>query len=358
MLSRRGMLRGLMAAGLCPAPTWADTGSPRYLAAAQALGGGYELHGFDRGGQSLFAIALPDRGHAAAAHPTQAVAVGFARRPGTYALVIDCALGAVQTRLTAPEGRHFYGHGAYTQDGRYLFTTENAFDTAEGRIGVWDALDGYRRVGEFASGGVGPHEMLLMPDGETLAVANGGIETHPDAGRAKLNIPFMEPNLSYLTLTGALLEQVAPPAAEHKNSLRHIASGPDGQIAAALQWEGDVAQAPALLMLHSRGETPIWCRADGADHDAMDGYAGSVSFSGSGAEVAITSPRGGRVQVFDARDGQLLRQVMLDDVCGLAPHEGGFVASTGGGEVFALHGDGAVPLSRAELAWDNHIVAL
>ena len=46
----------------------------------------------------------------------------------------------------------------------------------------------FARVGEFPTHGVGPHELLLLGDGRTLAVANGGIETHPDFGRAKLNI--------------------------------------------------------------------------------------------------------------------------------------------------------------------------
>jgi hypothetical protein len=53
-------------------------------------------------------------------------------------------------------------------------------------LGVRDATDGYRQIGELASFGVGPHELVLMPDGATLAVANGGIRTHPGRDRAKL----------------------------------------------------------------------------------------------------------------------------------------------------------------------------
>ena len=46
-------------------------------------------------------------------------------------------------------------------------------------IGVRDAQDGYRQIGELPSDGIGPHEATLMPDGKTLVVANGGIRTHP-----------------------------------------------------------------------------------------------------------------------------------------------------------------------------------
>ena len=54
-----------------------------------------------------------------------------------------------------------------------------------------------------------PHEILRFPGSDTLIVANGGIQTHPDTGRAKLNIERMLPNLSYLSPLGDVLEMVA-----------------------------------------------------------------------------------------------------------------------------------------------------
>ena len=41
-----------------------------------------------------------------------------------------------------------------------------------------------------------PHEAILLADGKTLAVANGGIETHIETGREKLNLDFMQPSLA------------------------------------------------------------------------------------------------------------------------------------------------------------------
>ena len=72
-------------------------------------------------------------------------------------------------------------------------------------IGIRDAEDGYRQIGEFASQGIGPHELVLMPDGGTLAVANGGIRTHPDNDRAMLNLDTMQPSLAYLDLASGRL---------------------------------------------------------------------------------------------------------------------------------------------------------
>lgn len=357
MLTRRGLLRGLVASGLIPSRGWADVGGPAFLAAAQDAAG-FALHGVTATGTRLFTVPLPARGHAAAAHPQRAEAVAFARRPGTYALVLDCLSGAVTATLTAPEGRHFYGHGAFSRDGSVLFTTENDFENAVGVIGMWDVRSGYRRLGEFASGGVGPHEVRLMSDGETLVIANGGIETHPDSGRAKLNTPSMMPNVTYTDLSGTVLEQVHPPEGEHLNSMRHLSVTPDGHVALALQWQGDVADSPALLMLHRRGDAAEWLMAPGPMHDAMQGYAGSIAFSGDGRLVAITSPKGGRVQVFATESGQFVHEHLLEDVCGLAPTTSGFIASTGKGGFHSITGSGATILSTHPVAWDNHIVAI
>ena len=216
--TRRGFLQGAAGLGLAPAIGWAAAGRPDYLAAAGLPGGGYCLIGLTAAGGECFRLPLPDRGHAAAAHPGRPEAVAFARRPGTFALVIDCAEGREVARLHAPEGRHFFGHGAFTPHGGLLFTTENLVGDGTGLLGVWDARDGYWRIGEVPTGGTGPHEVRLMPDGRRLAVANGGIETDPSSGRAELNLATMESSLAYVDVaSGALVDVLALPAAFHSS---------------------------------------------------------------------------------------------------------------------------------------------
>lgn len=359
MTSRRAFLSGLVAAGIAPVPGWADAGAPDFLAAGQAVDGSYTLCGLYDTGTIAFRIPLPDRGHAAAAHPIRPEAVAFARRPGTFALVIDCRTGRVPIRLNAPAERHFYGHGAFSADGHLLFTTENAYEEGQGRIGVWDAAEGYRRVGEFASGGVGPHEILRLPGTDTLVVANGGIDTHPDSGRAKLNIPVMEPSLAYLSADGVILEQYSLRADWHMNSIRHLAARADGMVAAAMQWQGDITAAPPLVMTHRMGETPRFLARDGDDHRQMQGYAGSVAFTGDGTQVAISSPRGGLVQMFDADTGASTAQIAARDVCGLAVAEDGVFVTAGTGQLSQLSTpDTVTDLTRHGLAWDNHVVPI
>ena len=358
MPDRRNFLAGGLAASLCPRLSWADAGNPAYLAAAQGADGRHVLVGLDAAGQERFSLKLPARGHAAAAHPRRPEATAFARRPGTFALVVDCIDGRIRAVLDAPEGRHFYGHGAYSADGRLLFTPENDYANARGVVGIWDAEAGYLRVGEFASHGIGPHDILLMQDGATLAVANGGIETRPDTGRAKLNIPFMRPNLAYVTLDGALLDSVEPPEEWRQNSIRHLALGPDGTIAFAMQWQGDAARHPPLLGLHRRDSAPLFLAAPEAAHRRMDNYAGSVAIAGDGRHVAISSPRGGLVQIFDIAAQGYAGAVDCADVCGLAPGRDGLIATSGTGGIVALRGTERLWQSSHRLHWDNHLVTV
>ncbi|MGQ3485923.1 DUF1513 domain-containing protein [Roseovarius pacificus] len=353
-MHRRTFLTMLAAGTALPQATWADAGNPALLAAARDRNGDFALYGLSARGQDIFRIALPTRGHAAAVHPTAPEAVAFARRPGTFALVIDCASGDVAARLEAPRGRHFYGHGAFIEGGDILCTTENAIDSGEGRIGLWARGDGWRRIGEMPTHGIGPHEVVRLP-GDILAVANGGIRTHPDHGREKLNLDTMRPSLVYLGADGRLLEQVMLSEDLRHCSIRHLAAA-NGTVAFAMQWQGDTAKPVPLLGLHRRGEDPVLCEPPLVESLAMQGYAGSVAFDGAGARVAITSPRGGLFQIFDTK-GQFLQSLRRPDVCGIAPADEGFLVTDGLGGVFgadrSLHA-----LASSPRAWDNHLVAM
>ena len=351
MATRRAFIAGLIATGLSPKPTWADAGSPAFLSAAKKPDGRYVLCGLRADGQIAFELVLPARGHAATAHPIRPEAVAFARRPGTYALVLECADGRQKARLEAPKGRLFYGHGAFSADGELLFTTENDFENARGVVGVWDAQHGYARLGEFGSGGVGPHDIKLMPGGETLVVANGGIETHPETGRTKLNLSSMRSNLSYVTLEGVIDAQMELAASHQRNSIRHLAVAESGDVAFAMQWQGDLTDDLPLLGVHNkRNPTPrLFSDASGR---TMQGYLGSIAVNNSGNHIAVTSPRSGTFQIHSI--GGPSETSNLTDVCGVAAFGEGFVVTSGTG-AFRTPTSGD---TTHNLAWDNHLIAI
>lgn len=355
MPTRRSMLAG-SALALGARTAWADDLSTRYLGATLNSLDEFALCGLSETGEITFRIPMPARGHAAAAHPKLAQAVAFARRPGLFGIVIDCTTGRVLQTLKAPVGRHFYGHGAFTADGSVLLTTENDFERGEGRIGLWDTEDGYRRIGEVASGGIGPHEIIRLPSGG-FAVANGGIRTHPAMGRDKLNLTSMRPNLTYLGSDFGILDVVEIDQDLRQNSIRHLAVSEGGKVAIAMQWQGDLFEAPPLLALHDRGGPLTYCTACLGLQRKMNGYAGSVAFGGQEDLIGVTSPRGDAIQTY-TQDGEFLDQMQAFDVCGLVQSGKGLIATSGTGKVLSVSGKGVAEMNSIKVAWDNHLVSV
>lgn len=304
---------------------------------------------------------LPDRGHGICLRPGGMEAVVFARRPGTFAAVFEPHSGLVVRRFDTPADRHFYGHGVFELDGRLLFATENDPEAGRGVLGVYDAKDGYRRLGEIPSFGVGPHDLALMPDGRTLAVANGGILTRPETGRTKLNLEGMISTLTYIDLADGR-ELVARTLTRELRqlSIRHLALRP-GLVAAGLQWEGDPAH-PVPLVAIDRGDGLQPLTVPRADLERMAGYVGSVALDRDGEVLAASCPRGGCV-AFWRVDGGFLRTVEAPDGCAIGPADtpGRFVVATGVGAVLEIDANTGtvVPLgNRMPVAYDNHLTML
>jgi hypothetical protein len=185
-IDRRELLAALAAAVSCRAlGTPAHAGShalPLYVSCRNDAEGRSSVAVFSLDGGDLFSTVLPSRGHDIVARPGGTELVVFARRPGNWAVVLDLAYRRIAQTILAREDRHFYGHGAFSADGRLLLASENNADTGDGLLGIYDATDGYRRMGEIGSRGIGPHDLKLLPDRKTLAVANGGLRTLPDRG--------------------------------------------------------------------------------------------------------------------------------------------------------------------------------
>nr|WP_272211947.1 DUF1513 domain-containing protein [Marinicella sp. W31]MDC2877840.1 DUF1513 domain-containing protein [Marinicella sp. W31] len=206
-------------------------------------------------GDFIAEIDLPDRIHGLAASPVTGQVVAFARRPGTFVLVFSPDGSGGRFIIHAVADRHFYGHGAFSPDGRFLYASENDFENRSGVIGIYDGHDGFVRVGEYPTYGIGPHDLAVSPDGRYLVAANGGIETHPDFGRTKLNLDHMEPSLALINAaSGALVEKHALPADLSQLSTRHLAIGEAGRVWFACQYEGPRNALPPLVGRFAPGE--------------------------------------------------------------------------------------------------------
>lgn len=361
-LGRRDFLGGLalsLVAGRALAAGAARGAAGDLYVGCRQLGDRYEVAGFDGTGSERFALPLPDRGHSLALHPTRPIGVAFARRPGRFAVVFDHAEGVALRRIDAATGRHFYGHGSFSPDGRWLFATANDWASGRGVITILDAEAGFAEAGEIESHGIGPHELRLMSDGRTLTIANGGIRTHPDRDREKLNLDTMRPSLALVeAASGALLDDFALPSELHRLSIRHLDVATDGRIAIAMQHEGGKGDLVPLVGILD-GSTLRTFDASAAMARRLRHYIGSVAFDGTGTVIAASAPRAGRVTLWNAATGALLADHPVPDGCGIAPAgpAGSFIATGGSGTRLVIAADGSArPLpGGAPANWDHHL---
>ena len=324
---------------------------------------------FSTKGARLAEHTLPYRAHGVAYDPLRQRLAVVARRPGTLCDIFDLGRGGTPLRLTAPAGCHFYGHAVFAPDGTRLYTTENAYDTGAGMVCVWDAASGYRRMGQFSSGGVGPHEIGLMPDGATLIVANGGIRTHPETGREKLNLAAMAPSLAYIHReTGVLRAAVGFEGGRlRKLSIRHIAVGKDGTVCAAMQDQGEGDDLVPLVACYRPGWLVLRpLAAPDRVVRRMRGYTGSVALDAGGRIAAVSAPRGNLVTLCDMRAASfLIQRALRQEGCGVAAtgraNEFLLTSGVGGAVKFEVQ-TGAANVLRdpfvAQRRWDNHLSVL
>lgn len=362
MLTRRTLLAAGAAALFAGGPARASEGG-RYLSAAASFAGRYAVVAVDEDGEIAFDLDLADRGHGLAVRPGSSEAICFARRPGRFALVIDTLVGAVVTEIPAAPSRHFSGHGLFVQGGDLLLATENDEARRQGVIGVYDTRANYARLGEFPTFGIGPHDLAPLPDGKTLVVANGGIDKrHDDTGG--IHPADIHSSLVYLDWQAQrLVERVTLEAQFARLSIRHLALTQAGDVAAALQDSADVPDLDFPLgFLHRAGGAPRWLEAPKGGWGSLRGYCGAAAADRGAGLVAMSSPRGNCVGLWD-ESGAALEALAIHDGCGLSATgaAGEILISSGSGELFSATREAKEPALRGangEFRFDNHMIRI
>ncbi|WP_227678414.1 DUF1513 domain-containing protein [Psychrobacter vallis] len=355
--------------------------------------------GIDADRQIVWQMTMPERVHDIVVQPVadiQSTFIGsrngdvvvMGRRPSEKFWVLDTAIGQVKYAITATANRHFYGHACYSLDGATLYVTENDAISLAGKIGIYDARHHYQKIAEFDSHGIGPHELIIHPDGDTLVIANGGIKTER-ASREELNLDTMRPSLVYLNRhDGSLLEQIMP---EHNQmSVRHLAMHDNGTVMIGIQFQGAKHINVPLVLTHKRGETDFrplimpnnqWQR--------FHQYIASVAVDSERNQLCVTTPIGGCAAIFDLNTHRLTDAVSLPDCAGASvlsnnsssktkqTHEhsekAGFIVSDGQGQLttLSIRDIPATDISSSDsagrifadsqyhmMSFDNHLQAL
>ena len=332
-----------------------------YAATRRDRNGRYSAAIMDATGSDLNAVALPARGHDAVFCPVTRRCVVFARRPGNFAIAFSSRRETPPVAFTTPPDRHFYGHGVFSRDGKLLFATENDFEAGGGMIGIYDAEGAFRRIGEFASHGIGPHDMALMQGGGVLVVANGGLKEHPDigGGRRVLKPEAVETSLVYIDVaSGQLLERHDLPAAS-RLSLRHLDVDEKGTVVIGAQAQGRAGTSASMVFRHRRQSDVQSLQLSETDNRELRGYVSSVAMTRNGQHAAITSSKGGVALIVEVTSGRVIDTYRRPDISGVAQaplQRDGFVFTTGGGD-FGTRTSTESSVHPHGAEWDNHLAA-
>jgi hypothetical protein len=209
-------------------------------------------------------------------------------------------------------------------------------------------------------------------------VANGGILTHPDTGRAKLNLESMTPALTYIdTQTSKVIADYRLDKKHHQLSIRHLDITQDDQVCFVMQYQGSRRHQVPLVGFH-KGESELQlAEIPKAILPKMKNYCGSVSADASGQTFAVSSPRGNLMTLWNCK-GEFIESFDLVDGCGVAmADDNGFFFSNGGGELHQYQNNikacksGGVYSESAQQScfkksllnsnknqrWDNHLTA-
>lgn len=310
-----------------------------------------------------YAVSLPTRPHGLLPEPDGGLLVVGAR-PGGWMLRCDVDGKIVQQLDMAEESAsvRLNGHAVVSANGNLLYTTETNLTTGQGKIGVRD-LKTLKKVAEWETHGIDPHQLLLDHQGN-LIVANGGVPRTP--ADKKYDLHRMDPSLVRIDQrNGQLLRQWR--LDDPRLSLRHLAWShtpvdADAYLGIAIQAEHDDAgkrsSAPILAVLDG-DELSVPTRAN----DGF-GYAGDITAAYNGG-FALSSNQAGLAQLWHpATPDKLTHIVELEEAYALA----GWNGPGKGGGVLVATGLGLVrwhPTAKAALlpwpkpmALDNHWVLL
>jgi len=354
-----GLGSALLAAGAVGGWTLSRQGhAPMLFSARDGADGRHYAVGYRLDGSRVFATPVKERCHDVYAHPHLPLVVFVGRRPSRESYLLDSRDGTLLQVLAAPADRHFYGHGVFHASGDLFYSTENdTTDAGRGVLGIYRVEERrLQRVGEHATHGIGPHQLLWMPDSETLVIANGGIRTEADS-REMMNLDAMEPSLVLLRRDGTLVSKEQLP--ERMNSVRHLAVAADGTVVSGQQYEGDPLDHAPLVAIKRPGQAfqpfPL-----GEDvRQTMRQYTASLAIHDELRLLAVTAPRGNSVFFWDLDSATLRQQVHLPDCAGVAAVADGFVVSSGQGRcrLFDCRDEriAAEPLALPAVLWDNHL---
>lgn len=263
------------------------------------------------------AIMMAFQGHGILPHPVQTTRAAVFTKWGPGGCEVDFKTLQVTRDILPTPGREFYGHGAWSKDGKLLYAVEalpRKQGNYDGYIVIRDA-DNMQVLGEFPTHGVAPHDCHILDDGKTLAITNGGggpgsevpgCVTFVDIATEKLlervTIPVYQ--AGHLTITGRSSQgDLAIGSTPHSPP----GTGPDGY-----------KSIPGGLTVRPSGGGAIHVSEPEDVKSRMLGETLSLAIHDEYNIVGCTNPDGNIYTFWDVKTGSFLKSFSLDKACGIA----------------------------------------
>lgn len=277
----------------------------------------------DAPGKPLTLIPMVFFGHGFAPDPVRPERVAVFEKRGRGACEIDLKSGTVTRAIETVPEREFYGHGAYSPDGRLLYCTETVTQgDHQGVVAVRDA-DSHELLGEFPSFGASPHDCQLIKGGDVMVIANGG---GPHGG--------VPPSVTYVDVhEERLLDKL-----EFENqdiNAGHLDTTADGGLAVvSAQREGLHDRDPGGITLRMPDGSLQTLREPHKLVERLYGETLSVCIHEPTGTVGATTPAGNLLTFWDLGTGALRHYYILQNPRGIELTQDGehFVVSFGFGD--------------------------
>ncbi|CAH0353085.1 DUF1513 domain-containing protein [Aquabacterium sp. CECT 9606] len=306
-------------------------------------------------GTLLKQIEIPFRPHELLFDPsdqTKVIAIG--RRPGRFIAKIDLKNDCVLFKKHIESARRFNGHAAFSNDGQFLYTSENGEGSGPGFI-VTRRADTLEKVREYSSYGVGPHSIILddaTPN--TIIVANGGLLAIPDTYDFREPIDFDSSLVRINLIDGSLIGQWR--LEDQDLSIRHLNRSRKGVLGVALQAaHSDISKrlrAPVLAIFNGE-DLQI---AESSNDIPLNGYGGDITSSSiAGQEYFHVGCMHANLLACWDSSGKWNGALPLNTACAVKSVGGVIYSPTEGGTITSTVLNKKIKDIESGLSWDNHI---
>ncbi|MES9860634.1 MAG: DUF1513 domain-containing protein [Candidatus Thiodiazotropha sp. LLP2] len=241
-------------------------------------------------------------GHGITPHPIDTKRAVVFEKHGKGCCEIDLSKAQVLRKIETIADRQFYGHGAFSPDGRFLYAAETVVSDGSMR-GVVAVRDGqsFGLLGDFPSYGLAPHDCHLIDDGETLVFSNGGGLIGSDDYASVTYVGAKDRALKRRVTISDPGLNAGHIAISSSGQLAIVSAPRDGIEKKSRDWRGNISFYDPQKDQLRLADDPI--------RSKMVGETLSVAIHEPSMIVGATNPTGNLVTFWDFASGKLVKAI-------------------------------------------------